>query len=48
MAHSSGVLGSTLTSMDLPLIVKRAIAFPSLDCGAGNICQRAPEGKRQS
>src|SRR6266705_2419262 len=28
MAHSSGVLGSTLTSMELPLIVKRTIAFP--------------------
>src|SRR5262244_3965473 len=28
MAHSRGVLGSTLTSMELPLIVKRTIAFP--------------------
>ena len=28
ITHSSGVLGLTLTSSDLPLIVKRAMAFP--------------------
>src|SRR5262249_30327740 len=28
IAHSSGVLGLTLTSIELPLIVKRTIAFP--------------------
>ena len=28
IAHSSGVPGSTLTSLVLPLIVKRAMAFP--------------------
>src|SRR5437588_2216764 len=28
IAHSRGVLGLTLTSMELPLIVKRTIAFP--------------------
>src|SRR5262245_55286379 len=28
MGHSRGVLGLTLTSMDLPLIVKRAMAVP--------------------
>src|SRR5439155_26655902 len=28
IAHSRGVLESTLTSSDLPLIVKRAMAFP--------------------
>src|SRR5439155_11962699 len=31
IAHRRGVLGSTLSSMDLPLMVKRAIASPSPD-----------------
>src|SRR5262249_61403735 len=37
-AHSNGVLGSTFTSLDLPLIVRRAMAFLLL----GSQCRHYP------
>src|SRR5437667_7393790 len=47
IAHSRGVLGSTLSSRDLPLIVRRAIgsSLPGLLCGAANIRDHASERK---
>src|SRR2546426_4325764 len=45
IAHSSGVPGSTLTSLVLPLIVKRAMPLPSPDRSAENIRHHAREGK---
>src|SRR2546426_6458178 len=45
IAHSSGVPGSTLTSLVLPLIVKRAMALPSPDRSAENIRHHTCEGK---
>jgi len=47
MAHNSGVLGSTFTSLVLPLIVNLAMGVPSSGCGVGNIPHPAPEGKPQ-
>src|SRR5262245_32660668 len=44
-AHNSGVLGSTFTSLVLPLIVNRAMDVPSSGCGAANISHPAAEGK---
>src|SRR5712692_8871171 len=46
IAHNSGVLGSTFTSLVLPLIVNRAMEVSSSGCGAANIPHPAPEGKR--
>src|SRR5215510_8068593 len=46
IAHSRGVLGLTSTSMELPLIVKRTIAFPPPNSRAGHLCHRAPQGQR--
>src|SRR5512145_440281 len=45
IAHKSGVLGLTLTSSDLPLMLKRAMVSPSPDCGAVNIRDPVCEGK---
>src|SRR2546422_516548 len=46
IAHKRGVLGLTLTSSVLPLIVKRAMGVPPGIAGAGNIRDQASEGKR--
>src|SRR5262245_38952795 len=46
IAHSRGVLGLTSTSIDLPLIVKRTIAFPPPDYCTGHLRHLAPQGKR--
>src|SRR5437870_12253679 len=45
IAHNSGVLGSTFTSLVLPLIVNRAMDVSSSGCGAANIPHHAAEGK---
>src|SRR5262249_13639279 len=46
IAHSRGVLALTSTSMDLPLIVKRTIAFPPPDSHAGHLRHLAPQGQQ--
>src|SRR5262245_23378230 len=46
ITHSRGVLGLTLTSRGLPLIVKRAIAFPPPSPVPGTIGDHSPQGKR--
>src|SRR5438552_2666012 len=48
MAHSSGVLGLTLTSIDLPLIVKRAMALPPADDGNRNYLSSGTERQAAS
>src|SRR5438093_8760632 len=45
IAHSSGVLGSTFTSLVLPLIVRRAMSAPSPGRSAETIRYPAREGK---
>src|SRR2546427_1404944 len=45
IAHSRGVLGSTLTSLAFPLIVRRAMAPLLRECSAKNIRYQALEGK---
>src|SRR5262245_22267553 len=46
IAHNSGVLGSTFTSLVLPLMVNRAMDVSSSRGGAANIPHRVAEGKR--
>src|SRR5882724_10260300 len=45
IAHNRGVLGLTVTSSVLPLIVKRAMGFPPGIAVARTIRDCAPEGK---
>src|SRR2546427_9924452 len=45
IAHNRGVLGLTLTSSVLPLIVKRAMGFPPGIAVVGTIHDCVPEGK---